>query len=79
VKIGPADLQIICLREITEVKYITLSATFAERAKSLKSIKCQDIGIMWLLCFQNGACPHFVFMACILGCMHAPQMGVLGL
>jgi len=43
-KIGPADLQIICLREIIKdeeekrkklrrVKYIALSATFAERAK----------------------------------------------
>ena len=39
-KIGPADLQIICLREIIKkrkklrsVKHIALSATFAERAK----------------------------------------------
>jgi len=39
-KIGPADLQIICLREIIKkrkklrtVKYIALSAIFAERAK----------------------------------------------
>ena len=46
-KIGPVDLEIICLREIIKkmiynkrkkrkkrrVKYIALSATFAERAK----------------------------------------------
>ena len=42
-KIGPADLQIICLREIIKkkrqklrsVKHIALSATFAERAKKV--------------------------------------------
>jgi len=44
-KIGPADPEIICLREIIkdeeekkEIKYIALSATFAERAK-LRKVK----------------------------------------
>ena len=33
VKIGPADLQIICLREITEGKIYSPVGRFAERAK----------------------------------------------
>jgi len=32
-KIGPADLQIICLREITEGKIYSPVGRFAERAK----------------------------------------------
>jgi len=39
VKIGPADLQIICLREITEGKIYSPVDRFAERAKQVSKLR----------------------------------------
>jgi len=48
VKIGPADLQIICIREITEGKIYSPVGRFAERAKKTYVTFFSATGRAWL-------------------------------